>query len=296
MPGKKLGLSLNGKTGQIVEPRVYRGRSFFVAKIPNSFGITSKESCPGKTQFCEDYCYAVASEGRTNVEIAMRSNYDLLLDSDKQGKISLLREMIEDYKAEVVKKNIKPEENVFRIHWDGDFFSVEYAEAWAEVIKDNPEINFWVYTRSFGEPVNVVPILFGIPNLNFYLSVDEGNIEDAIKIKDKYPKISMAFCAKDQYSAEQLAHRVGKKHLFPCPENKGDIPLALKGHGACIECTMCYKSRPNILFFNSKVYDLDAQQRLFEEAVPVTIRPPRRKAEEVAEDVTGIFMEELVLF
>jgi hypothetical protein len=185
--------------------------------------------------------------------------------------------MIQDYNTAVIKKKIAPEDDAFRIHWDGDFFTVAYARAWARVVRENPQTLYWVYTRSFRELVNVIPELYGIKNLALYLSVDKGNIDDALEIRKSFKRIGMAFCAKDQYQAEQLAEYAGvrKELTTVCPENIGKIALAVNGHGACMECKLCLKKRPNILFVDSEIYDTEAQQTLFDtqdDGVRVEIR------------------------
>jgi len=35
-----------------------------------------------------------------------------------------------------------------RIHASGDFFSSEYVEMWAEIVRENPDCNFWTYTKN----------------------------------------------------------------------------------------------------------------------------------------------------
>ncbi len=278
---RRLTTSKNTKTTPRIRTR-HDGRATAYPMFANSFGLPSHETCPGKTQFCDDFCYATETEGRTNVRIAMQNNLELLQDKSEDEMYALLAEMINDYQSQFTRKKLPENENVFRIHWDGDFFSNDYARAWARVIQENPQIMFWVYTRSFREPVNVVPDLYGIRNLALYLSVDEGNVEDAKLIRREYPKILMAFCAEDQYRAEQVAAEAGKQYTTACPENIGKIALHLNGHGACIECGLCPKKRPNILFVDSKTYDLRAQLLLFDvEPVPVRLKT-RDRGEGVA--------------
>lgn len=37
----------------------------------------------------------------------------------------------------------------FRVHTAGDFFSQEYAEAWAEIARRNPKVKFLAFTKQF---------------------------------------------------------------------------------------------------------------------------------------------------
>lgn len=36
---------------------------------------------------------------------------------------------------------------IIRIHAAGDFFSNEYADMWARIVKENPDVKFWTYTK-----------------------------------------------------------------------------------------------------------------------------------------------------
>jgi ferredoxin len=209
----------------------------------------------------------------------MQSNLDALRGKTEDEMFELLCVLMDEYRANVERANLDPADDIFRIHWDGDFFSVEYARAWARVIREHPNTKFWVYTRSFRDPVNVIPELYGIKNLALYLSVDIGNIDDANKIRADYPRILMAFCAKDQYQAEQLALRAEKTRTTVCPENIGKIAMMSEGKGACVHCKLCPKSRPNILFVDSKQYDTKKGQEslLFPEEVPVVITRAHKK-------------------
>ena len=76
--------------------------------------------------------------------------------------------MINDFRKDCEKKNAKL---LFRIHWDGDFFNDEYAHTWRLVIEEQPDIQFWVYTRVKSAAL----ILKDIPNLSLYYSTDDEN-------------------------------------------------------------------------------------------------------------------------
>lgn len=272
-----LSLSKNTKTSPVIRDRG-DGRAKYYPEFPNSFGLLAGVTCPGQTEFC-DVCYGVSAEGRPNVYSNLESNLEELRGKNELEMADLLREMMGDYRAAFDKSDLPDEHDIFRIHWDGDFFSEEYARAWRTVIEENYETKFWVYTRSFGEPVDVVDILAGIPNLAFYLSVDANNIDTAMRIVEERkmlekPRISLAFCADDQYQAEQLGLKAGKSMLAQtaCPENAGTLPLASNGKGACVNCLLCLKERPNILFF-----DKITQTGLFSLETMVELTGRRRK-------------------
>lgn len=79
---------------------------------------------------------------------------------------------------ELVRDGIKPKipkgcENV-RIHMSGDFFNQDYFDLWIEIAKENPNINFWAYTKSLRYWVNR---LGQIPD-NLVLTASYGGRED----------------------------------------------------------------------------------------------------------------------
>lgn len=134
-------------------------RDRWIAKVPNSFGLPAGESCPGKTPFCTS-CYAKANERSAGVAELVGRNFRMLQDAGSiEWMAALLAEVVGVYTAEADRIGLPPEQRMFRIHWDGDFFSTDYAQAWAQVITENPGVRFWAYTRSFRAPVDVTPFL-----------------------------------------------------------------------------------------------------------------------------------------
>lgn len=214
-------------------------RNRWIAMIPNSFGLPARVTCPGATTFCES-CYAM-----------------------------LLDEMLDRYHGEADRRNLTAAERIFRIHWDGDFYSLDYARAWASVIADYPDTQFWAYTRSFTDAVNVVPVLAGITNLTLYLSVDADNADAAHQVATEHD-VMLAYCTADYQTGRALA-APGRQAPVPCPENdaRKKIPLMTDGVGACVTCQLCPKARRDIMFATS--HSEDAAQR-----VRITRRPSAR--------------------
>lgn len=271
----------NGKRKTVVNGR-------WVATIPNSFGLPAGTTCPGKTDFCFS-CYAMNNErGYPIVHQKMMHNFDMLthqvpinlmglvgtvyLGKSITGMEHYLSEMVDRFIAECKRINLSPEKWLFRIHWDGDFFSLDYARAWCITILKHPEVKFWAYTRSFVGPVDVVPILADIENLALYLSADEYNIDAALDTVATFPTVLLALCAEDYASGRRLAP---DSDAIPCPENNNRIPLMGpdkkepgNGIGACVTCRLCPDSRRDILFSTSHKEDIRNQ--------PVLIGPPRR--------------------
>lgn len=232
------------------------------AALANSFGLPAGVdfSCPGATSVCAAVCYAGKLEKiYSGVRKILTENLAALLAARTvDGMAGLLAGMVDSFRADCDKEDAKrskkgtgvPVKRVFRIHWDGDFFSHDYAEAWARVIAGAPDVRFWVYTRSFhteGTAIDVLPLLADLPNLTLYLSVDSANVTQAAQARKRHPWALWAYLA-DTFAdgREDLADLPGKR--FPCPENGGRIALIEKKGSACVRCGICVDGRGDVLF------------------------------------------------
>ena len=63
-----------------------------------------------------------------------------------------------------------------RIHAAGDFFNQAYFDMWLEVVRNNPTINFWAYTKSISYWVNRIN---NIPS-NLILTASYGGRQDEL--------------------------------------------------------------------------------------------------------------------
>jgi hypothetical protein len=217
------------------------------ATIANTFGLPAGKafSCPGATSVCESVCYAGKLEKLfKGVKVNLLHNWDLLKDADKETMANLLDEMINDFRNDCEKKDAP---KLFRIHWDGDFFSDEYAYAWKAVIMLNPDIQFWVYTRVESAAL----ILKDIANLSLYYSTDSENKSTGVTLKNDHG-IKLAYLAKNfevgQADMKSMIGKVGAK----CPENKKAIPLISQKGSACVSCSLCVYSKSDIVFSATK--------------------------------------------
>jgi hypothetical protein len=217
------------------------------ASIANTFGLPAGKSysCPGATSVCESVCYAGRLEKVfPTVKKNLLHNWELLRNADSETMVSLLNEMIIDFKADCVKRNAKM---LFRIHWDGDFFNDTYTKAWKTVITNHPDIQFWVYTRVRSAAL----ILNGIDNLSLYYSTDSENKAIGIDLKVNNG-IRLAYLAKNfaigQEDMKALTNKPGAK----CPENLKSIPLISQKGSACVSCGLCVYSKADIVFSATK--------------------------------------------
>jgi hypothetical protein len=217
------------------------------ATIANTFGLPAGKnySCPGATSVCEKVCYAGKLEKvYKGVRENLIHNWNLLKDADHDTMESLIQDMINDFKADCDKRNAP---KLFRIHWDGDFFSDEYAFVWKHIVLNNPDVKFWVYTRV----ATAANMLKDIDNLSLYYSTDSENKDIAIKL-NKDTGIKLAYLADTfaigQADMKEMIGKVGAK----CPENKKAIPLISKEGSACVVCSLCIDNKANIVFSAKK--------------------------------------------
>ena len=217
------------------------------ATIANTFGLPAGKaySCPGATSVCESVCYAGKLEKLfKGVRVNLMHNWELLKDAELDTMESLLSDMINDFRSDCTKKNAPM---LFRIHWDGDFFNDTYTNAWKNVILNNIDIQFWVYTRVKSAAL----LLNGIDNLSLYYSTDSENKAIGVELKTNNG-IRLAYLAKNfaigQAEMKELTGKPGAK----CPENLKAIPLISQKGSACVTCKLCVYEKSDIVFSATK--------------------------------------------
>jgi hypothetical protein len=227
----------------------------WLPSIPNSLGLPAGESCPGRTPFC-GRCYAVRCEHGKGVRAAMQHNLRLLRHARTvPAMAALLDEAITYFEDVASRRRVDPADWLFRIHWDGDFFSITYARAWARVIAAHPRTQFWTYTRSFTPRVDVVPVLADLDNLALYLSVDRWNLDHARRQVEQRPTLHLAGSAEDFATGRlltTLARGLAPTSSLVCPENAGQMKLMDHGRGACTDCRVCPAGRSDVVFATSR--------------------------------------------
>ena len=215
--------------------------------IANTFGLPAGKafSCPGATNTCESVCYAGKLERiYKGVKAVLLHNWELLKDADHDTMEALLSEMIADFRKDCEKKEAPL---LFRIHWDGDFFSDDYAFAWKHVILNNPDVQFWVYTRVKSAAI----ILKDIDNLSLYFSADSENIKTAVDLKLNNG-VRMAYLAQNFAVGQETLKELISKPGAKCPENAKRIPLISTNGSACVSCGLCVYNKADIVFSSSK--------------------------------------------
>lgn len=220
------------------------------AAISNAFGLPSGQdfSCPGATSVCSKVCYAGKLERLfPGMRAVMLANWEAIKDASYFEMRAMLGEMIAEFVADCNRRNAFP---AFRIHHDGDFFSRDYAQAWADTVRAFPNVQFWVYTRSFTPGINVTDIIADIPNLAVYISVDTDNMRYARTILDEFPSIRLASLMQTSGEAAGMIRGIREDNRpgATCPENVKRIPLITTEGGACFTCGLCVEGKADVRF------------------------------------------------
>lgn len=214
--------------------------------IANTFGLPAGKqySCPGATSVCERVCYAGKLETQyQSVRAVLLHNWELLRNADIDEMRRLLTEMVDEFRHECEKRQAPKD---FRIHWDGDFFSDDYAMAWKLTIESRPDTRFWVYTRT----ASATTILRDTENLSLYFSADDDNIETARKLRRD--GIRLAYLADTFKDGQDMLKAETGRPGAKCPENTKQIPLISTNGSACGVCQLCPKGKVDIVFSATK--------------------------------------------
>lgn len=210
-------------------------------RISNTFGLRSGPdySCRSATEACTS-CYAFSLErAYTNVRNAMDTNFTVLSSMTYQQMVDALCEILDEFIARCGKFDA---EMLYRIHWDGDLFSNDYARAWARAVSLYPDVKFWIYTRD-ADGYRIL-VDSDLPNLRVLHSVDTtdqvltgvNQMTHAEKLRDEYGERYMpAVLAETEAEAKAIGRELIGRPIASCPELRGQIPL----NGACQACRIC---------------------------------------------------------
>jgi len=216
------------------------------ASQKNSFGLMpGKEgTCPGATygqggcmervgNNVRPTCYVHKAFRNAKVKEILEHNTKVLKDANF---VEMARMLSAEFTRFESNESVSPDPAFnYRLHWAGDVFSMEYAEALNTAILMHPRTQFWIYTRSF----DFVEPLIGVPNLNTFLSLDPCNKDKGLEIWSKHcdSGLKVAYMGKtigDLYSLM----------MTPCPADAGNMEI----EGACSKCRMCINGNKDIWF------------------------------------------------
>lgn len=129
-----------------------------------SFNLIPVVHCP-MAGACKSYCYATVGQQAFKSGVLRRARAFLA---------TLEPDFVDKMVAEInraVKKGLK----AVRVHDSGDFYSVEYMQAWFEIARRLPSVRFYAYTKM----VVLVRRLSSVTPTNFRLIQSLGGIGDA---------------------------------------------------------------------------------------------------------------------
>jgi|694.fasta_scaffold42075_8 hypothetical protein len=189
----------------------------------NTFGLLPgpEGTCPGATAAAKG-CWFKAPGRKTStcyVDNIMRLykgvygilEYNTRVLREAAASATPIQSMVEILDAEFTRfkdaetkhqaKTAEPLSLNYRLHWAGDIFNTDYAQALHQAMVKHPEIHFWNYTRSFF----AVPYIINTPNLIQYLSLDPVNItEGLITYTDcngpNNPRLQLCYMGRDEPS------------------------------------------------------------------------------------------------
>jgi hypothetical protein len=219
------------------------------AAISNTFGLPSgiDYSCPGMTDICNLVCYAGKLEKAfPSLSALLLHNWNLLKDADLETTVALLDPMIVEFERLSDRRGA---EKIYRIHFDGDFFSATYTAAWIEVIRRHASVQFWVYTRVAAHAVMVHKA--GLPNVSLYFSTDRVN-EPVGAMLNKIYGIRLAYLADNFQQGQKAMRQITGRPAARCPEQTGQIPMISATGSACQRCGICVFGKSDIVFSASK--------------------------------------------
>ena len=168
-----------------------------VDKVTGKFNVT-------KGQY---RCYASSAERFPGVRNHRHNNFDFV----KSGGVP------------VIPKGCK----AIRIHSSGDFFNQSYFDMWLKLAGENPDVEFWAYTKSLkywinrlhdipnnliltasygGKTDNLIE-KFNLKNVKVYAEVEEVPTNRPIDTNDHYarrPNVNFALLDNMKYSKKQI--------------------------------------------------------------------------------------------
>jgi hypothetical protein len=138
-----------------------------------TFDLPPQLTCPGKTEVCEEYCYA--RHGRFKWENVTKKFWNNLLEYMETGELP----------------DIKGKPSFIRLHVSGDFFSTDYVDAVERFAKRYPDIPMFGYTRSWRVDAlkDAVVALNDVDNITMWASADKDTEIPDIGLKVAYMSV-----------------------------------------------------------------------------------------------------------
>jgi len=136
---------------------------------PNAFSLLHITDCPGATTTCKQLCYVF------NLEKFAPETYELYEHNSEKIREILDGPYLARWAQEMGDWITENCNGYFRWHVSGDIFSAKYANFIRSVCLYSPDVQHWIYTRSFF----IISKLCAIENLTVNLSADKDNYTHA---------------------------------------------------------------------------------------------------------------------
>lgn len=156
--------------------KITAGNGDFDHPKANALSLVQAQDCPFRTPTCDSSCYV------HNLEEFQPEIHNFYKRNSREIRTLLDDVYCYDVAQDVADWITKNAAGGFRWHVSGDVFSWEYAEWIAEVATRSPDVNHWIYTRSFP----LLAPLVQVENLEVNLSADKDNYWLARRYADQY--------------------------------------------------------------------------------------------------------------
>lgn len=262
---------------EYIKPTSDRKVRFYTTQ-QNSFGLLPGDpatggTCPECTQ-AEGGCWYLAKGRKTRtcyvdglmgcykgVRAILAHNTRILKAADVEGKKRILAAEFNRFEVAEAKRaaRLKTSPHMrYRLHWSGDVFDADYAEALAYAIRTHPGIEFWTYTRSW----DAIPWFCDLSNLTLYLSLDPVNVRDGVYAYllnggPANPKLQLCYMGKtnDFHGLDAVtktyamfpAERQNRVRMAACPVDTGNMKL----EEGCSKCRRCISPGNGAVWFKT---------------------------------------------
>ena len=212
-----------------------------LGKIWN-ISLPAVETCGGMSAAC------AGEDGKCYV-LKIYKRWPSVLDAHRNTYVNILKAL--EYGEELELPSKVKDGDMFRIHVAGDFFAPTYTYAWITLITNNPNVNFFAYTRSWRmhDMEDSLKELASLPNMELLLSVDR---DTGYPNEDDWSGFRTAFMMvtdDDSDLVQPDTHVVFRDNRFAilkrvngnlvCPTENGITKTT------CEQCKWCFKANPN---------------------------------------------------
>ena len=167
--------------------KITAGNGSYFDPAPNALSLPPVVTCPGSTEICRRSCYVrVLAANAPDVFGAYVQNEMALYRALQADLLYLTAKSLGDW----ISKHCQ---GGFRWHVSGDVFSVDHALWISQVCYESPNVNHWIYTRSFWAVLD----LLDTANLTVNLSADAENLAEALMCHKQNPRTRICYLTHD---------------------------------------------------------------------------------------------------